>query len=70
MRRTETAPAWNGWKSRASAKRRKSRMKKSGEVAEPVENTSRRVIIVRMIVDDKLDWVSDAFLDWIILVTK
>ena len=45
-------------------------MKKSGEVAEPVENTSRRVIIVRMIVDDKLDWVSDSFLDWIILVMK
>lgn len=70
IKRRETAPAWKGWKRRARAIRRKSSKKNNGDVAEPVEKTSKRVMVVKMIVESMPDMADDCLLVWNILETK
>ena len=63
-------PAWKGSKRRASEKSRKSIRKNNGDSIEPVENTKRRVITVRITVE-RVPVTADDFLFALsILMTK
>ncbi len=68
--RKEAVAAWIGSKRRASAKRRKLRIKNNGDTIPPVENTKRRDITERMMVEGIELLINDLLLALIILKTK